>query len=77
MNGMRIVIQDRATKLFYTKERQWVQRADDASEFPTPLTAMRVSARERLGDTEVVFIPLHALKIPPDTSPRGVRVTNR
>jgi hypothetical protein len=62
MHGMKIVIQDRTTKLFYNQDRLWVERPEQASDFPTPLTAMRVSNRERLGDTEIIFIPAHTVQ---------------
>ena len=71
MKEMRILIQNRRTRLFLRKDGSWVESREDAMEFPTPFTALRFSVDQRLGDTEVVFVPTahasgtNAFPIPP------------
>jgi len=55
--GMRIVIQDRKRKLFFNQGKGWVVSMEEATDFPTPFTAFQFGLQQRLGDTEVVFLP--------------------
>jgi hypothetical protein len=57
MNGKKILLQHRQTKLFFMRGGGWARLPEDACSFPTPLTAVRFSSRENLVDTEVVFVP--------------------
>jgi len=56
MNGMRILIQHRQTKLFFKSGDSWVESEDQATCFSTPFTALQFSNENHLGDTEVLFI---------------------
>lgn len=61
MKEMKILIQNRRTQLFLKKDGTWDQSPAEAMEFPTPFTALNYSVEQKLGDTEVVFIPTHPL----------------
>jgi hypothetical protein len=64
---MKILLQHRATKLFWGKIGDWTRSEADAALFTSPLRAFRYSEENFLGDTEVVFRTRHALAPPPAT----------
>ena len=58
---MKILIQNRKSKLFFKSINSWTPNEDEAANFSSALAALNFSSQQSLGDTEVIFRTKHDL----------------
>ena len=56
MDAMKISIQDRKTKMFFTEEGTWVKNSQEARGFPSALSAFNFALLKKFDDVEIVFV---------------------